>query len=1077
MRFSRRYTVAGLGPFEGIAVRTARAECGALESPAAVSVAVPAHWSQVAVDLLAQRALHLHGVPARLRRIEEPGLPPWLWRSAADPEALAALPAEDRTGGETSALQLFARLAGAWTYWGWKSGVFDSEADARTFHDEIAYMLAMQMAAPDVAQWQETGLYWAYGIESPPAGYGLDPRTGDARALTGPGERPDALSLRIDAPPRDAGQVLAGALEAFDCTGIDADLMSLLRLGSATHAPAADGFALRRPTRLLALGLDHPQADAFIRANAQDQRTLATLATGARVLERHLNAVLAAAADGVDPVDNPGLRAAIRAARADGVPDGTLRQTLDQARAGVNRIEIPAPQLDWDSGAWSALADTRLLARVPDAAPAQRSDSWSSLASAIWSSSGPSLMFADTVNGWNTCPQLGDVTASSLDGALLFPGPASCPAASLNLMAFTLADGATDVDSLMHAVRLWAVALDIVVPATQYPSAELAQAAWRARPLGLGFANLGSLLLARGIGYDSPAARALAGSLAALITGSAYAASAELAAELGPCPAFTQDMLRVVRNHRRAAYGLTDGYEALATPPAPLDADHCPDVPLAQAITRVWDRALAQGADHGYRNAQVTSLAAAAASALLMDCDTPGLEPETALVKYRKLSDGGYVKVINRAVPAALAALGYPPDASAAICDHVLGRGRLAGAPHLDPGALAALGFGVEQLAAVEAQLAQAYDIRPAFSPWSLGLAFCRDTLGIPEEALANPGFDVLAHLGFSAEQIAQANRHICGAQSLAGAPGLDPAHLPVFDCGTAADGRTLGVEPRLRMMAAVQPFLSGGIAHALVLPADTVCDDCADLMTLGWRLGLKGLTLYRDGTDLAQPLPAAALGADDVEDPVGNPAPPPAHEVLRMHLPGRRKGYTQKAVIGGHKVYLRTGEYDDGRLGEIFIDMHKQGAAFRSLMNNFAIAISIGLQYGVPLDEFIDAFTATRFEPSGPVEGNDSVKSATSVLDYIFRELAISYLGRRDPDCRETDPGLMAYARPDLYVVPDALSHEAAQPAEIPPPISLAQRLHGLDGPACPACGGRAVLRSGGGTICAACGAAAAQG
>lgn len=1075
MRFSRRYTTTGLSPFESVAVRTARAEHGPADAPITISVDVPAHWSQVAVDLVAQRALRLDGVPVRRRRIEEPGLPPWLWRSAADGDALAALPAEAQYGAETSAFQFFARLAGAWTYWGWKSGVFDSEVDARTFHDEIAYMLALQMAAPDVAQWPDTGLFWAYGIESPPVGYGLDPRTGEVRALTAPGERPDALTLRIDAAPHEAAAVLSGGLEAFDCSRIDADLMPLLRAGGAAHGTESAGLTLRRPARLLSLGLDRPEADAFIRAKAEDQRTLATLATGARVLERHLNAVLSAAAQGQDPAENPALRAAIRAARADGVPDGTLHQTLDRVREGVTQVEIPAPHLDWDGGAYSALCNAHMLVRAPDAAPAERSAAWSGLVDAIWSSGSPSLLFEDTANAWNGCPHLGRVAASSLDGALLFPGPASCPTASLNLMAFTRADGATDSDSLTHAARLWTVALDIVVTAAQYPNAALAEAAWRARPLGLGFTNLSSLLLARGIGYDSPAARALAGGLAALLTGAAYATSGELASELGPCPTFTPDMLRVIRNHRRAAYGLTEGYEALAALPAPFDADHCPDPTLAQALTRAWDRALALGVDHGYRNAQTTCLAAAPASALLMDCDTQGLEPETALIKYRKLSDGGYVKVINRAVPAALAVLGYTPDASAAICDYVQGRGTLACAPHLDPDTLKALGFGSEQLAAIEAQLPQAYDIRPAFSPWSLGPAFCRDTLGIADDALADLGFDVLAHLGFTPAQIAQANRHVCGAQSVVGAPGLDPRHLSVFDCAATHDGRTLGTESRLRMMAAVQPFLSGGIAHAVVLPAETSMSDCADLMTLGWRLGLKGLTLYRDGTDLTQPLPSSLLGAD--EDPIHETAQRLAHAAMRLRLPDRRKGYTQKAVIGGHKVYLRTGEYGGGRLGEIFIDMHKQGAAFRSLMNSFAIAVSIGLQYGVPLDEFVDAFTATRFEPSGPVEGNDSVKSATSVLDYIFRELAISYLGRRDPDCREAEPAVSAAARPELYVVSDAPEPDAAQPVEILAPVSLAQRLRGHDGPACVACGGRAVLRSGGGTICAACGAALAQG
>jgi ribonucleoside-diphosphate reductase alpha chain len=483
----------------------------------------------------------------------------------------------------------------------------------------------------------------------------------------------------------------------------------------------------------------------------------------------------------------------------------------------------------------------------------------------------------------------------------------------------------------------------------------------------------------------------------------------------------------VIRNHRRAAHGDAKGYEELSVGPVPLDAAAVPDRALADAARTAWDRALALGESHGYRNAQTTVIAPTGTIGLVMDCDTTGIEPDFALVKFKKLAGGGYFKIINRTVQLALARLGYAEQEIEQIVRYAVGHGTLHGAPGVNPESLRDKGFTETAVQAVEKNIAEAFDIRFVFNKWTLGEDFCTGALGIPRESLEDVSFCLLSALGFSGEEIEAANNHVCGAMTLEGAPFLWAEHLPVFDCANAC-GRTgtryLSVESHIRMMAAAQPFITGAISKTINMPRSATIEDCKQAYMLSWHLGLKATALYRDGSKLSQPLASSLLDIEDVESFADEIAERPAAaqaEIIaerfvervvtrlnRHSLPSRRKGYTQKAKVGGHKVYLRTGEYEDGRLGEIFIDMHKEGAAFRSLMNNFAIAISIGLQYGVPLEEFVEAFTFTRFEPAGLVEGNDTIKMATSILDYIFRELGVSYMGRYDlahVDPHESDP------------------------------------------------------------------------
>ncbi|HZT49265.1 MAG TPA: vitamin B12-dependent ribonucleotide reductase, partial [Hyphomicrobiaceae bacterium] len=596
----------------------------------------------------------------------------------------------------------------------------------------------------------------------------------------------------------------------------------------------------------------------------------------------------------------------------------------------------------------------------------------------------------------------------------------------LNLMAFRTSSagrGGFDIAAFEHACRLWTIALEISVLMAQFPSKRIAELSYRYRTLGLGFANIGGLLMASAIPYDSAEGRAICAAISAIMTGTAYATSAEMAKELGPFPGYhdnAADMLRVIRNHRRAAYGHEQGYERLATLPVPLDAAACPDEALVAAARRAWDQAIALGQEHGFRNAQATVIAPTGTIGLVMDCDTTGIEPDFALVKFKKLAGGGYFKIINQSVPEALRTLGYGEAEIAEIEAYVVGHGSLAQAPAINHATLAAKGFTPEVLAKLDAALKTAFDIKFAFNRWTLGEEFLTQTLRIPAETLADPAFDLMAHLGFSRKDIEAANEHVCGAMTLEGAPHIADEHLPVFDCASPCGRkgkRFLSVESHIRMMAASQPFISGAISKTINMPNDASVEDCKAAYMLSWRLGLKANALYRDGSKLSQPLNAQLLSDDEDEQeevaaelaadkPMAQRAAVAAERIVeriierqreREKLPSRRKGYTQKASVGGHKVYLRTGEYDDGRLGEIFIDMHKEGAAFRSLMNNFAIAISLGLQYGVPLEEYVDAFTFTRFEPAGLVQGNETIKNATSILDYIFRELAVSYLARHD--------------------------------------------------------------------------------
>jgi len=1079
MRVQRHFTKAGQQAYAGIAFHRAASEIrnpdGSVVFQAA-DIEVPADWSQVACDVLAQKYFRKAGIPAALRRVAEDGVPEWLQRHEPDAEALAALPEKSRNTGETSARQVFDRLAGTWTYWGWKGGYFDGEDDAKAFFDEMRFMLAGQMGAPNSPQWFNTGLHWGYGIDGPSQGhYYVDPKSGQMVKSASAYEHPQPHACFIQSIEDDLvneGGImdlwvrearlfkygsgtgtnfskLRGENEKLSGGGKSSGLMSFLKIGDRAAGAIKSGGTTRRAAKMVVLDIDHPDIEAFINWKVTEEQKVAALVTGSRLASKHLAEVMAACrewdgADGsdsrFDPKLNKRLKAAIVAGRNSMIPENYIQRVIQFARQGYTEIHFPVYDTDWDSEAYLTVSgqNSNNSVRVSNAFLAavendqdwnltrrgdgkikktlKARDLWEQIGEAAWACADPGIQFDTTINEWHTCPESGRINASNPCSEYMFLDDTACNLASLNLMCFRRDDGSFDVPGFRHACRLWTMVLEISVMMAQFPSERIAQLSYEFRTLGLGYANVGGLLMTSGLSYDSVTGRAVISAITALMTGESYATSAEMAGELGAFPGFAANrdgMLRVIRNHRRAAYGLATGYEQLSVPPVPLDADNCPDVALVAAARLAWDHALELGEKHGWRNAQATVVAPTGTIGLVMDCDTTGIEPDFALVKFKKLAGGGYFKIINRLVPEALRKLGYKDDDIGEIIRYAVGHATLDGAPGINHQTLAAKGFDAEAIKRVEAALPSAFDIKFVFNKYTLGEEFCTGTLAIPAAKLDDFGFDMLSHLGFAKAEIELANTFCAGAMTLEGAPFLKPEHLAVFDCASPCGKigtRSLSVESHIRMMAAAQSFISGAISKTINMSNHATVAECKDAYLLSWRLGVKANALYRDGSKLSQPLQASllddagALEEELAEAPLAARATIVAERIVervvaasRSKLPDRRKGYTQKAMVGGHKVYLRTGEYDDGKLGEIFIDMHKEGAAFRAMMNNFAIAISLGLQYGVPLEEFVEAFTFTRFEPSGMVSGNDTIRMATSILDYIFRELAISYLGRNE--------------------------------------------------------------------------------
>jgi ribonucleoside-diphosphate reductase alpha chain len=1462
MKFSRTYSAPG-DPYAGVVFepRTSR-----IVNPdgsvifEATDVMVPTTWSQVAVDILAQKYCRKAGVPKVTKRVAEEGVPEWLWCSIADAQALEALPRNEQFGAERDARDVFNRMAGCWTYWGWKHNYFDSENEARTYYDEMCAMLARQIGAPNSPQWFNTGLHWAYGISGPAQGHWfVDPRDGTAQISSDTFSHPQVSAcyiLGVEDDLVNEGGIFDGVLrearifkggsgsganfsklraagERLTGGGTSSGLMSFLKVFDRAAGAIKSGGTTRRAAKMVVLNADHPDIEEFINWKAREERKVADLVVGSRIFEQHLNAIISAAHDTrvpeqarLDPSLSAPLRDAIRAAIAAGIPSGATQNALDYARQGYTRLEVEQYDTAWDSEAYitvsgqnsnnsvrltNAFFDTvdhdgewLLTARTTgDVVKRLKArDLWEQIALAAWQCADPGLQFDDTIQEWHTCsnderinatnpcvtgdtliatadgpkrivdlvgktafviggdgkphfvnqifptgtkpvyrlrtksgceltltgdhkvltenrgdvpacelrkgdrialcgsgfgkvshderialgigaavgdgcitngasrgliitmhnaeaPVLADIadgindakaefaddgrsrrattvtapakgtgsrisagnrrivdlfaryaildkgsaekiftdavyeldqgtTAALLRGLFTADGTvanygsksqyvsldscslallkqvqhlllsfgvksklysnrrvellASCPdgkgglaeyrvlqmhslrisrssrltfervigfhhasqkaralatlnasigcysetlsdefesleaigdarvfdltesqthhfvgnglrihncseyvfiddtacnLASLNLVKFLNDDGNFDAKRFAEASRIWTTTLEISVTMGQMPSKRIAEKNHGYRTLGLGYANLGTLLMRMGLPYDSEDGFGWCAAINALMTGTAYRTSAEMAQQLGAFARFEanrEPMLRVISNHRQAAYAADPSkYAGLTVKPV----THAPTLFTQEtwALARkMWDEALATGEVSGFRNAQTVVIAPTGTIGLVMDCDTTGIEPDFALVKFKKLAGGGYFKIVNQSVDAALHKLGYSQEQVDAIETYAKGTGTLAEAPHINRATLKAKGFDEEAIAKVEVALPGAFELPFVFNKFVLGEEFCREQLGLTDEQLGDWSFSILRDgLGFSAQQIEEASAHICGRMTVEGAPDLKEEHLPVFDCATPCGkygSRFIRPLAHVDMMAAAQPFVSGAISKTINYPQTATIADVKEAYRYSWERMIKAVALYRDGSKLSQPLAASYdLGGDSSDEEATAPTTQPFAQPLqiaekivyryiakRRPMPQRRSGYTQKATISGHKVYLRTGEYEGGQLGEIFIDMHKEGAAFRSLMNNFAIAISLGLQHGVPLEEFVEAFTFTRFEPNGPVIGHDHIKMSTSILDYIFRELAVSYLGRYD----------LAHVQPSMEM--DAMGPEAAE-------------------------------------------------
>jgi ribonucleoside-diphosphate reductase alpha chain len=1004
------------------------------------NVEVPKQWSQIATDILAQKYFRKAGVP-------QP---------------------DGSLGRETSVKQVAHRMANCWRVWGERYGYFASFDDAQIFYEELVYSILNQMCVPNSPQWFNTGLYESYGIKGKPQGhYYVDAVDGQLKKSTSAYERPQphaCFILSVDDDLVGDGGImdlwvrearifkygsgvgtnfsnLRGEGEKLSGGGTSSGLMSFLKIGDRAAGAIKSGGTTRRAAKMVCLDLDHPEIVQFINWKMEEEKKVSALIDAGYASDY----------------------------------EGEAYRTVSGQNSN-NSVRIPNAFFeklekgeDWEL---TARTDGRVMKRVPSG------ELWNQIAYAAWRCADPGTQYNTTINEWHTCPEGGEIRASNPCSEYMFLDNTACNLASANLMKFyDFEKGTLDVEGFEYVCRLWTTVLEVSVLMAQFPSKQVAQLSYEYRTLGLGYANLGTLLMVSGIPYDSEKARAIAGSITAIMTGVAYKTSAEMAGVLGAFPRYEENkehMLRVMRNHRLAAYD-ADVYEGLSVKPQGLKAKYCPDY-LLKAACKAWDDAVELGEKYGYRNAQSTVIAPTGTIGLVMDCDTTGVEPDFALVKFKKLSGGGYFKIINQSVPVALKNLGYSEKEVDGIIKYAVGSGTFAGAPHINHQSLSEKGFIAEEIAKLDKAVASAFEIGFVFNVYALGEE-CLQRLGFKPEQYFNFEWSLLEALGYTDEQIEAANDYVCGTMTVEGAPLLKEEHLAVFDCANKCGKkgeRYIHAHGHIRMMAAAQPFISGAISKTINLPHEAKVEEIADSYLLSWKLGLKACALYRDGSKLSQPLSNKSDKKKKVEDTIVAEeekaetvnssfvdmgkltidelleevhkrvqASPDtqlkrklASIVERRALPAKRRGFTQKAKINGQTIFLRTGEYADGALGEIFIDMAKEGATMRSMLNCFAISISIGLQYGVPLEEFVEKFVFTRFDPAGFVE-HPNIKSTTSIVDFIFRALGYEYLDRTDLVHVLDKPEVMNTGTDD-WDEPASVDVTAGKPAKQPELSSL---------------------------------------
>ena len=1101
MVIERRFTTAGedaFDTFDWIEMDVEIRNPDGSMADTVEGVKLPSGFSGVPGKVCAQKYLRKAGVPKHVRKVPEDGVPVWLQRSTPDHERLQTLDAGNRMGGETDGRELFRRLAGTWTYWGWKYGYFASEADARAYFDEMCYLIASQRSAPNSPQWFNTGLHWAYGIEGPAQGHSfVDPETGKLESSTNAYEHPqphacfiqsvsdslvggsesimglwnrEALLFKYGSGTGSNFSRIRGAGEPLSGGGSSSGLLSFLKIGDRAAGAIKSGGTTRRAAKMVTLDLDHPDIEEYIDWKSSEEEKVSALVIGSNILQKHANSLMDAIwefgdDDGrFDQKTNPHLRRAMVRAIREHVPQPHIQRILDLSKQGWKGVDFEILDTNWQGEAYLTVSgqNSNNSVRVPnqfmdsvkqggdwnlywrtelerseaedrEPEPCKTMDAgdlWDKVAYTAWACADPGVQFDTTINEWHTCPEGGKINGSNPCSEYMFLDDTACNLASINLLHYYDLNTQTfHIEDFRHSVRLWTTTLEISVLMAQFPSEEIARKSYEYRTLGLGYCNIGSLLMHMGIPYDDERAYAICGAITSIMCGETYSTSAEMASILGPFADYernSEHMLRVMRNHRRAAHDSpVDDYEGLTVSPMGINAKKCPK-DLLEAARESWDRAVREGEEHGYRNAQTTVIAPTGTIGLIMGADTTGVEPQFSLVQFKTLAGGGSLRIVNKGVPSALRRLGYSDSECKTIEEYIIGTGKIAGCPSLPVDRLMEAGLSAKDLTEIESKMGDVFDIRSAFAPSLLGKELCTGSLGMTEEQYEDAFFDTLGFLGFTQEEVEAAGEHIFGNLTIEGAPGLKEEHLAVFDCATPCGSkgtRSIAWPAHVKMMAAAQPFISGAISKTINMPSNSTVDDVREAYNLSHTTMNKACAVYRDCSKLSQPLMNKLVEDTDLteeiseEDPIERmveetvkvlPVPeavaqPVAESFVdfiatRRALPDKKRATSTKARIGGHSVRLITGEYPDGKLGEIILVTSKEGAAWRAMLNQFAIAVSIALQHGVPLEAFIKVFTFQKFEPSGQVVGGSGrVKMASSLVDWIFRELAIEYAGRDD--------------------------------------------------------------------------------
>jgi len=987
-------------------------------------IEVPAHWSQLAIDILVSKYMRKVGVPG--------------------------------TQHENSIRQVIHRITHALAQSAIELKYFD-ETSAYIFEDELAYLLIHQMGAFNSPVWFNLGLFQEYGIQGSGGNFAWDLTKDQIIETRNAFEKPQCSACFIQSVDDDLMSIfqlmknearlfkygsgsgtnfsrLRGASESLSGGGTSSGLMSFLEVLDRAAGATKSGGTTRRAAKMVCLDLDHPEVIEFITWKSREERKVAALVEAGYSSDFNGEAYRSVSGQN---------------------SNNSVRVT-DEFMHALDR------NLNWN-------LYSRTTGEVVATHPAR--EIWHLIAQSAWVCADPGVQFDTTIQEWHTCKNSGRIDASNPCSEYMFLNDSACNLASLNLVRFLNQAGQFEIEDYRRACQTFILAQEILVDLSSYPTSLIAQNSHDYRPLGLGFANLGALLMQKGIAYDSSEGRSWAAVLTALMTGYAYEFSAEMARVLGPFAKFSENkdsMLTVMGKHQKATES--------------LNSNEVPQVLVGQA-QHVWRSVLEKAGQFGLRNAQVSVLAPTGTIGLLMDCDTTGVEPDFSLVKFKKMVGGGYIKIVNHSVPLALKNLGYSQTEVQGMMTYLLGTLSLENSPYVNRTALIAHGLSLEEVHEIEKNLPGLYDLRSAFTRYALGEELL-SRVGVSLEEMRQSSFNFLRWIGLDDVQITQANQVICGAMTLEGAPHLRSEHSSVFDCAQpcgAYGKRFISPMGHVQMMSAIQPFLSGAISKTVNLPHETTVSEIQEIYYQAWKLGLKSISVYRDGCKLSQPLSARSESSiESGERSHSTPSPTvqskERQRSIRRRLPAKRRGFTQEAIIAGHRVYLRTGEYEEGSLGEVFIDMHKEGAAYRSMMNCFSIAVSLGLQYGVPLEEFVDQFTFTRFDPSGVVHGHPHVKMATSVVDYIFRVLGLEYLGRTDfvqvkpvVDIARETHGEKRMTRSDLSR--ESKNHSSREKNQVDED-SLSEQFTEMmsDAPACDQCG-HTTIRSGSCYRCLNCG------